>query len=334
MAPVEGGAHWLETMTDQGDTRQRLDFDLRSLIVGQFALAADDDLIALVVYGETNTEIHVGRLSEGASSLRVLELSFSGATSPAFSPDGTRLALQGGEGANTEIYVVDLESGEASAITNDPGSVACSPTWNEAPLNLVAARPAPAPGELTAFELGAIAPGPVLNEVVDPPMQMTFPEGWFSRRSYVDGWSVYRADEAYGEVDYARLQFGSTDACGEGDLIAIGTTPAEILAGLQARDDLVLEGAGPINLGGYSGISVSVSGKEGEGCGDPEFAYWSLFRTAEDSLSLGPDEHMRLVSLDVGGSPKSFLIFAFSEDIDTYWTEKARPLLETISFPE
>jgi class 3 adenylate cyclase len=331
---VEGGWPWLETMNDDGSGRVRLDLDLEGWDVVELALADDDDTLTLSVATGPDSSIYVGQLSAGRTDFALVDIEVANPTQASFAPNGDHLVVQAGELGAEELYLIDLASGDLTQLTDDPATSACSPTWRNAPPDLVAGRPEPAPGDTTRFELGRIVAGPVLNDVVEPPIQLTFPDGWYSIRSYVDGWALARPGEAYGQVSAARLQFGWNAGCEETDPVSLGARPDELLTFLQSRDDLVLEHAGPINLGGYSGITVEVSGKEGAGCGDPGFPEWSLFITAEDAIGLAGDEHMRLVALDVRGATRSFLVFALSADFDAYWTEKALPLLQTLTFPD
>ncbi len=331
---VDGGTPWLETMGDDGSNRTRVELDLEGLDVGGISLAADDDTLALLVPSELGSSIQVGRISSGISDFEVVDFDAENPSQPALSPTGSELVVSGDSNGTEQLYVADLASGEVTQLTDDPDASACSPAWREAPPDLLAGRPALQPGAGGPFELGQLPSGPVLNEVVDPPIQLTFPDGWFARRNYVDGFSVFRPGEVYGEIDYGRLQFNSSGSCDDTELVAVGPLPNDLLSNLQARSDLELAAVGPINLGGYSGITADISGKPEQGCGEPEFRYWSLFRTAQDGFSLSEDEHLRLVALDVRGSTRSFLIFALAPDIDSYWTEKARPILETVVFPE
>lgn len=331
---LDGGTPWLETMADDGSSRARVELDLDGLDVGGISLAADDDTLGLWITGEAGNSIQVGRISSGISDFEVVDFGVENQSRPVFSPDGSQLVVSGGPGGAKQLYVADLASGEVTQVTDDPDASACSPAWRAAPPDLLAGRPAREPGAGGAFELGKLASGPVLNEVVDPPIQLTFPNGWFARRNYVDGFSVFRPGEVYGEIDYGRLQFNSSGSCDDTELVAVGPLPNDLLSNLQARSDLELAAVGPINLGGYSGITADISGNPEQGCGEPEFRYWSLFRTAQDGFSLSQDEHLRLVALDVRGSTRSFLIFALAPDIDSYWNEKARPILETVVFPE
>jgi hypothetical protein len=234
--------------------------------------------------------------------------------------------------------VVELETGTLTQLTDDPEAIACTPTWRAAPADLAQPRPAPGPEDVRWFELGRLEAGTYLNDTLKPPVELTFGEGWFARRNYVDGWSVAKPAGPPGEVDHGRIQVGYPDACGEGETVIIGSRPDDLVTHLEARADLDVSAASPINLGGYPGLTVEVTGAEGQGCQpdpeDPTFEFWQLFPTGEDNFSLGPDEGLRLVSLDVGGSAFSFLIFTSSDELESYWQDEARPLLETARFPD
>jgi hypothetical protein len=209
--------------------------------------------------------------------------------------------------------------------------------WRDAPSNLARPVPDPAPGEPRPFELGQLAAATYLNDIVTPRLTLTFDEGWFARRSYVDGWSVF-VPEGAGEVDSARLQIGFPAGCLDPEspeTVLLGPRPTDVIEYIQDRDDLDSSAAGAINLGGYTGLSIEVTGKRGTGCGDePEFESWSLFESGEDHLGLVVDEHLRLISLDVRGTTVSLLVFSFGDQGDDYYLTYAEPLLRTITFPD
>ncbi|MEP7158768.1 MAG: hypothetical protein ABI797_05030, partial [Chloroflexota bacterium] len=338
MRPVGGGPRWLELMAEDGSERQRLEFDLDGLDVVGFALASDDDLIAFVTFDattETNS-LMVGSLGEGRAGLAAVPIALDTVEQPAFSPRGDRLVLEGGSPGAQQLYEVKSESGEVRQLTHEAEFQACSPVWRDAPPDLAQPWPEPIAGESRRFELGLLVPGTYLNDITQPPVALTFTDGWYARRNYADGWSVWRPEGPLGEVDYGRIQFGPDNPCGEGDLLSIGNTPEALLTHLKARDDLSVTEVGPINLSGYPGITASISGIEGQGCGvegDPAFEYWSLFPTGEDQFSLSTGEGLRLVTLDVGGSARSFLVFAGVDELDAYWDDYARPLLQTATYP-
>jgi serine/threonine-protein kinase len=335
--PVEEGPPWLETMADDGTGRTRLDLDLSDLQASRIALAPDDDLLSLEIDSEDGPAIAIGRIADGPSSFRELDLGLESPQQAQFSPDGASLVLQAGGPGEYELFMVELETGTLTQLTDDPDAIACTPAWRAAPADLAQARPEPGPDDIRWFELGRLEAGTYLNDTLKPPIELTFDDGWFARRNYVDGWSVFKPAGPPGEVDHGRIQVGHVDACGEAETVLIGPRPDDLITHLQARADLEVSAADPINLGGYPGLTVEVRGLAGQGCQpdpeDPTFEFWALFPTGEDSFSLGPTEGLRLASLDVGGAAFSFLVFSDIQDLATYWRDEARPVLETARFP-
>ena len=331
---------WLAVMSDDGSSRQALDLDLAELTgrVSRIGLGADDDLLALEVEAEgeePRRQIFVGRISRGMDDFRPLPLTLDNPRNPRFSPDGRQLVVQATVDGRQQLFSIDVATGEATQLTNDTEASACLADWRDAPPNLAGARPPPAPGEVRPFELGRLEAATYRNELLDPAMELTFGDGWYARRNSSIGFSVYKPGVA-GEVDYARLQVGPSDACGEGEPLVIGDRPADLMAYLEERSDLDVGDVAPTNLGGYTGLSVSVTGREGQGCGEPgdDFEFWALWPSGEDSFSLGPDEHLQLTTLDVRGTTVSFLVFVIGDTLDEYRVQHAQPLLRTVTFPE
>ncbi len=327
----------LESMTPDGADVEPLGIEFGQPSAVGMALAPDDDRLAiLVVENAAAAAVLVGLISEGGDSFveRELAADVTLPKHPSFSPTGTQLAFHAGEPGREEIYLFDLEGGDTTQLTDDPDYSACTPTWHEAPQSLVQARPEPAPGEARPFELGRLVSGPYRNDTVQPPMAFTVGDGWFARRSYVDGWSIVVPGEE-GEVDYGRIQVGLQGPCDEAEPTVIGPRPSDLIAWIQSRSDLVVSEPAAINLGGHTGLTVDVVGREGAACTDiPDFPRWVLLRFGDDTAFLAEDEVLRLVALDVRGTTVTFQIYAFDGEIDAYWDEFAEPILATISFPE
>jgi dipeptidyl aminopeptidase/acylaminoacyl peptidase len=107
--------------------------------VGSVAISADGSLVAYTVRhaemkGKTSkyvSQIWVAK-TDGSSNRQYTHLT-EGASSPSFSPDGTRLAFlaaRGGSDAKTQVWVLPLSGGEAWPTTDAPegvGSFAWSP---------------------------------------------------------------------------------------------------------------------------------------------------------------------------------------------------------------
>src|SRR6185436_6630716 len=101
----------------------------------------------------------------------------------------------------------------------------------------------------------------------------------------------------------------------------IGDRPTDLIGYLQDREDLKLGQVDAINLGGHTGLQVTVEGNDKRGCTEfgPDDPFWTLFYSGEDTFSLGTDEHLRLVALDVGGRTVSFLVFVIGDGLEDYF---------------
>lgn len=90
------------------------------------AWSPDRRKLAYVGYQNGRSAIYVQELSTGRVKKVVQEDGVNGA--PAWSPDGTRLALALGSGS-TDIYIVTLDSGRKMRLTTHPG-IDTEPTWS------------------------------------------------------------------------------------------------------------------------------------------------------------------------------------------------------------
>lgn len=147
----------------------------------EFALASDADLVAfgaedangdpqISVINADGTDLH--RLTHGQA-----------ASSPAWSPDGARVAFRGLAPDSTyEIYVVDVASGETSRITRELQDLSGAPSWSP-------------DGEMILFQVGEppvvrsidIATGATTTIVKDAGIPDVSPDG--SRLAF-NTWSV------------------------------------------------------------------------------------------------------------------------------------------------
>jgi hypothetical protein len=89
-------------------------------------------------------------------------------------------------------------------------------------------------------------------------------------------------------------------------------SPAEVVATLEARDDLVVSDPIDVTLGGYAGLRVDVElPADLSACGDN---FYILFAEPDGSgvPALGPSNLFRIWILDVGGRPVVFWIERFA----------------------
>jgi len=88
----------------------------------------DDQWLAYVSFENRLSAVYIQRVRTGERRLISQRLGVNGA--PAFSPDGTRLALTlSGSGGNLDIWLLDLSSQALTRLTDDP-SVDTEPAWS------------------------------------------------------------------------------------------------------------------------------------------------------------------------------------------------------------
>ena len=89
--------------------------------------SADDQWLAYVSFENRLSAIYIQRVRTGERRLVSQRLGVNGA--PAFSPDGTRLALTlSGSGGNLDIWLLDLATQGLTRLTDDP-AVDTEPAW-------------------------------------------------------------------------------------------------------------------------------------------------------------------------------------------------------------
>jgi len=88
----------------------------------------DDQWLAYVSFENRLSAVYIQRVRSGERRLVSQRLGVNGA--PAFSPDGTRLALTlSGSGGNLDIWLLDLATQGLTRLTDDP-AVDTEPTWS------------------------------------------------------------------------------------------------------------------------------------------------------------------------------------------------------------
>ena len=90
--------------------------------------SADDQWLSYVSFENRLSAIYIQRVRTGERRLVSQRVGVNGA--PAFSPDGTRLALTlSGSGGNLDIWLLDLATQGLTRLTDDP-AVETEPTWS------------------------------------------------------------------------------------------------------------------------------------------------------------------------------------------------------------
>jgi TolB protein len=92
------------------------------------AWSPDDQWLAYVSFENRLSAVYIQRVRTGERRLVSQRLGVNGA--PAFSPDGTRLALTlSGSGGNLDVWLLDLATQGLTRLTDDP-AVDTEPTWS------------------------------------------------------------------------------------------------------------------------------------------------------------------------------------------------------------
>ncbi len=95
-------------------------FDALRFLDSSGAWTPDGSAIAVVVYSEGRNRIQLYNAENGARD-RVIEVptAIGEIRTPSFSPDGTQIVFSGQSGGVTDLFIVDIDGGEPTRITND-----------------------------------------------------------------------------------------------------------------------------------------------------------------------------------------------------------------------
>lgn len=170
--------------------------------------------------------------------------------------------------------------------------------------------------------LKGIAEPVTLFDIADP--------GWRGYRVYVDAVGLMLPGE--GTLDTGRIQVVYTNPCYFSEVQSseiVGSAPADLVAALKERPYLVVSDPRPRNLGGSTGLSVTVEvrGDSLDGCEGPRRA--ALFPVGQDTFNALPGEVFDVVAVDVEGTTVSFLIAGTDQDA---FREQADAVLRTVRF--
>jgi hypothetical protein len=134
----------------------------------------------------------------------------------------------------------------------------------------------------------------------------TLPAGWTG----AGGWALTNSQGFDGPTGIAVAVTGAvnvpSDPCDGVGKVSDATSPADVVAALQARDDLVVSNAIDTTLDGYSGTRVDVQAPA-----DLSACNGQVFIFAEpDGRGVygGPSSHFRIWIVDVDGRPIAFWI--------------------------
>ena len=104
-------------------------FDALSFINSAGSFSPDGRQLAVVTFAEGDNEITIFNASNGRVVRRIRPRGVTGLLDPAWSPDGRRIAFSGLKGGISDLYVFDLETGEAKALTSGR-EAELQPAWS------------------------------------------------------------------------------------------------------------------------------------------------------------------------------------------------------------
>jgi serine/threonine-protein kinase len=243
-----------------------------------------------------------------------------------------------------------------------PGS-ASPGTARGTPATSPGATPSPepsssAPVTITASEIEAtnerqlpLEPGRYRLPEVRPPVEFDIDgEGWSIDRVFPDAWNLQRRTSADGPVDGyisgGLVQVVLQGPCSDSATQVVGSDPAALVTWLGTNEWLDVSDPVPVNVGGRTGLRVDVSQARSPAgtCDYPpdvpeevrdrleETVYVFLF--GEDNFWVGPDERIRLMTLDVDGKPFTIVAGVLESATFPSFIEAASPVLMSLQFAD
>jgi serine/threonine-protein kinase len=319
----------LETMDATGAGRAALTIDIDAA-PSKLAVSPDGTQAAYLVATERidqppSNQLYVVDLADGTR--RAVGEADVTHNRPAWSPDGRSIAVAGSDG---QLWRVDIASAAAERLTALDGAIACSPAWGRMG-GTTGPLPTLEPGAPRPLERGLAPPSEYLADLHRPMIKFKLSEAWRIRRNYPDGLAMAPFTETeLGELDTGRIQVGLTGPCFDSEEVVIGTKPKDVIDWVSNRTDLEVSDPSAINLGGYTGIAIDISGPAGEGCEGTNVH--NLYRSGEDISWLGDGETLRLMVIDVRGDTVAFEMYALPGQKERL-VELAEPVLASVSFP-
>ncbi len=190
----------------------------------------------------------------------------------------------------------NLLPGGSSGIGGPRSTESRPPTPSPTPTPTPAPTPRPARMDITGESLSWTA---------------TVPAGWTGAGS----WYLTPSQGTTGPTGIAVAATGAvnvpSDPCDGIGKVSDAESPADVVAALGARDDLVVSNAIDTTLGGYSGTRVDVEGPADLSACDGSYI---IFAEPDGSgfYAQGPSNLLRLWILDVEGRPIAFWINSFA----------------------
>ena len=259
------------------------------------------------------------------------------------------------------IPIVAVVAIVAANGTGSPGATAAprsDPPVGRASPNESGGPPSPSPSasqDPVVITVGTEGEGTPLEEgqtyrfdTFRPATQFEIPEpGWRAVAEYVDGWSIILQDDPNqegidGGIDAGLVQVVYDTPCLEAARTAIPDGVFELIDWLSANNALTVSDPYPTTLGGYSGVYVDISSKGTPDCPMPpdmEPEVWDrmkdrtyLFPIADNFFWIKPEDRLRIYVMDVEGTPVSIMASTIDAGAFDGFIERARPILDSISF--
>jgi class 3 adenylate cyclase/tRNA A-37 threonylcarbamoyl transferase component Bud32 len=258
---------------------------------------------------------------------------------PTWSPDGTRLAYAAGG----RLYTIKADGTERTAIVTDPSVAVCWATWGRTPAGVLPSPVVPPASGTTPsaqpFHRGQLAPGTYVTDVFVPRMQFRVDAGWRALGNYVDGLALGRPEFSQNEIDVGRVQVVFDSPCITGSTSTIGPTAREFFDFIKKNPYLQTGDPRPVIVGGHTGLMIDVvvartpSQKD---CPDePEHMLgrvW-LFQIGETSYWFGDKNHVRIVSVDVGGGPAVTFVYGGDAAGADKFITLSQAIVDSLTFP-
>jgi hypothetical protein len=280
-----------------------LGLELNRLDVASAVWSPDGGRILLAAReGERPTQIW--RVNTDGTGLT--QLTTSGTNiAPAWSPTGAEVAFASSRDGHFEIYRMSADGSDQRRLTTTVAALTnCGPTWGVVPFaKLAAASPSPAAGEQppTPFHRGRLQPGTYLDALFQPPFAFTVADGWIGFRNYIDGLSLTRQDKPLSSLDMGKIQAVLKTSCLDSESVPLGAAPRDVIDWLRANKYLKTSVLRPVNVGGYSGLSIAADVVAVPDCRMGPNRLW-LFFGGSDNYWLRKGDHAEFTVIDVRGT--------------------------------
>jgi Tol biopolymer transport system component len=101
------------------DSQTDMHFDALSFLSSSGAWSPDGTRMAFTAFARGNEELAVLRVADQSVERRIRIQGVGAVTTPAWSPDGRTIAVSGNSGGVSDLYLVDVQTGETTQLTDD-----------------------------------------------------------------------------------------------------------------------------------------------------------------------------------------------------------------------